>query len=132
MAVRPLFFSTPRNSSAALSASADTSYTAPTNFCTVITGVAGGTRVVEVVVQMTATVSAATMVRLFRHDSSGSGTWHLWDEITIAASAGSQSVRQTRVSQSYANLVLPSANWSLRATVHTANAGVVHAEAFDA
>lgn len=127
MAAEPAFAVTPRIGAVALSGSADTSYTAPTNVVTVITGVAAGTRIGEVSVQMTGTVSAATMVRLWLFDSTGSGTYYLFDEIPIAAATGSQSVRQTRMSTSYANLVLPGSNWSLRATVHTVNAGVVMA-----
>lgn len=128
MAVNPQFAATPRIGAAALPASADTSYTAPTNFATVITGVAAGTRIAEVVVQMTATVASATMVRLFLNDGT---TNYLFDEIPIAAATGSQSVRQTRVSVLYNNLILPSNSWSLRATVHTVNAGTVTALAAD-
>ena len=122
MAVNPQFAVTPRIGSIALAA-ADTSYTAPTNTATVITGVAAGTRIAEVVVQMTAT-TVATTVRLFLHD----GTSHyLFDEITIAAATGSQTVKQTRVSTTYNNLILPSASWSLRATVHSTHTGIVTA-----
>lgn len=124
MATSPVFAVTPRIGSVALSGTADTSYSSPTAIVTVITGVAAGTRISEVVVQMTATVSSATMVRLFLYDGS---TYYLWDEIAIAAATGSQSVKQTRVSTTYNNLILPSASWSLRATVHTVNAGVVTA-----
>ena len=124
MALNPQFASTPRIGAAALTGVADTSYTAPTSFANVITGVAAGTRIAEVVVQMTGTVSSATMVRLFLHD----GTNHfLHDEIPIAAATGSQSVRQSRVSVLYNNLILPSGSWSLRATCHTNNAGTVTA-----
>lgn len=124
MATSPAFATVPRIGAAALNASADTSYTAPTNTATIITGAATGTRVAEVVIQMTATVSSATMVRLFLHDGS---THYLLDEVPIAAATGSQSVRQTRVSIGFNNLILPSSSWSLRATCHTANAGVVTA-----
>jgi hypothetical protein len=127
MATEPSFAVTPRIGSVALAA-ADTSYTAPANFATVLTGAATGTRVAEVLVQMTATVASATMVRLFLHDGT---TYSLFDEITIASSTGSQSVKQSRVSTTYSNLILPSASWSLRATVHSANAGVVIALAAD-
>jgi hypothetical protein len=123
MALNPQFAVTPRIGSVAL-ASAETSYTAPTSVATVITGVSAGTRVAEVVVQMTATVSSATMVRLFLYDGSN---YFLFDEVAIPAATGSQSGKQTRVSTSYANLVLPSSSWSLVATVHTSNAGIVTA-----
>lgn len=124
MATSPAFATTPRIGSVALSGSAETSYTAPTHVVTVITGVAAGTRIAEVVVQMTATVSSATMVRLFLYDGSN---YYLFDEVAIPAATGSQSVKQTRVATTYSNLVLPSSSWSLRAAVHTVNAGIVTA-----
>lgn len=123
MATTPAFATTPRVSVGSIG-TADTSYTAPTNVATVITGVAAGTRVAEVVVQMTAQVASATMVRLFLHDGS---SYYLFDEVAIPAASGSQSVKQTRVSTTYNNLILPSNSWSLRATVHTSNAGMVTA-----
>lgn len=124
MAASPSFAATPRIGSVALTGSADTSYTAPSSVATVITGGSSGTRVNEVVVQMTATVSSATMVRLFLHDGT---TYYLFDEVAISASTGSTTVKQTRVSVTYNNLILPSSSWSLRATCHTANAGAVTA-----
>ena len=123
MAASPTFASTPRIGAVAL-ASADTSYTTPSNVATVITGAAAGTRIDQVVVQMTATVSSSTIVRLFLYDGT---TYFLFDEVTIAAATGSQSVAQTRVVRRYDALVLPSSSWSLRATVHTSNAGNVQA-----
>lgn len=124
MANSPVFATVPRIGSKPLTGVAETSYTAPTSAATVITGAATGTRIAEVVVQMTATVASATMVRLFLHDGTN---YTLLDEVPIAAATGSQSVRQTRVSIGFNNLILPSADWSLRATCHTANAGVVTA-----
>lgn len=123
MAAEPAFAVTPRIGSVSLG-SAETSYTAPTNVATVITGASTGTRIAEVVVQMNATVSSATMVRLFLYDGSG---YLLFDEVAIPAATGSQSVKQTRVSATYNNLVLPNNNWSLRATVHSSNGGIVTA-----
>lgn len=123
MASSPAFATIPRISTGSVS-TADTSYTAPTNVATVITGVTAGTRIAEVVVQMTATVASATMVRLFLHDGS---SYFLFDEVAIPAATGSQSVKQTRVSTTYNNLILPNNSWSLRATVHTSNSGIVTA-----
>lgn len=123
MATEPAFAVTPRIGAVALAA-ADTSYTAPTNVATVITGAATGTRIAEVVVQMNATVSSATMVRLFLYDGT---SYFLFDEVAIPTSTGSQSVKQSRVSTFYSNLILPSGSWSLRATVHSSNAGIVTA-----
>lgn len=122
MATNPAFATTPRVGAAALTGTADTSYTSPTSVATVITGVAAGTRIAEVVVQMTATVSTATMVRLWLYDGT---TYTLFDEVLIAAATGAQGVKQTRASIPYNNLILPSSSWSLRATCHTTNAGVV-------
>ena len=122
MATNPAFAVTPRVGSVALTGTAETSYTAPTSVATVITGVTAGTRIAEVVVHMTATVSTATMVRLFLYDGT---TYFLFDEVLIAAATGAQGVKQTRVSTLYNNLILPSSSWSLRATCHTTNAGVV-------
>lgn len=124
MATSPTFATIPRVGSVALTGTADTSYTAPTSVATVITGVTAGTRIAEVVVQMTATVSAATMVRLFLYDGT---TYYLFDEVLIGVATGAQGVKQTRVSTLYNNLILPSSSWSLRATCHTTNAGVVTA-----
>lgn len=117
MATAPAFATTPRIGAVSI-ATADSSYTAPTNVGTVITGVAAGTRIAEVVVKCAAT-SAAAIVRLFLHDGT---TYWLLDEVTIAAATGSSTVQQTRVSVVYNNLILPSASWSLRATTSVSQA----------
>jgi hypothetical protein len=57
------------------------------------------------------------MVRLFLYDGT---TYRLFDEISIAAATVSASVKATRVSTLYNNLVLPSASWSLVASTHNA------------
>lgn len=116
MATSPAFAVTPRIGAVSI-ATADSSYTAPTNVGTVITGVAAGTRIAEVVVKCAAT-SAAAIVRLFLYD----GTYWLFDEVTVAAATGSATVQQTRVSVVYNNLILPSASWSLRATTSVSQA----------
>ena len=122
MAAKPVFATTPRISSVAIS-TLEASLTAPTNFGTVITGVAAGTRVAEIVVKCAAT-STAGMVRLFLHDGT---SYYLFDEIVVAAATSSASVATTRVSTSYNNLVLPSGSWTVRATTSVAQAIVVTA-----
>jgi hypothetical protein len=117
MATSPAFATTPRIGAVSI-ATADSSYTAPTNVGTVITGVAAGTRIAEVVVKCAAT-SAAAIVRLFLYDGT---TYWLFDEVTVAAATGSSTVQQTRVSVVYNNLILPSASWSLRATTSVSQA----------
>jgi hypothetical protein len=117
MATSPAFATTPRIGAVSI-ATADSSYTAPSNVGTVLTGVAAGTRIAEVVVKNAAT-SAAAIVRLFLYDGT---TYYLFDEVTIAAATGSSTVQQTRVSTVYNNLILPSASWSLRATTSVSQA----------
>ena len=117
MATSPAFATTPRIGAVSI-ATADSSYTAPTNVGTVLTGVAAGTRISEVVVKCAAT-SAAAIVRLFLYDGT---TYWLFDEVTITAATGSSTVQQTRVSVVYNNLILPSASWSLRATTSVSQA----------
>jgi hypothetical protein len=111
MATSPAFAITPRIGAVSI-ATAEASYTAPTNFGVLITGAATGTRVAELVVKLAAT-SAAAIVRVFLYD--GTTYWH-FDEITVAAATGSSTVQQTRVSTAYNNLILPSASWSIRVT----------------
>lgn len=111
MATSPAFATTPRMSSVSI-ATADSSYTAPTNVGTLITGVTAGTRVAEIVVKCAAASSAA-IVRVFLYD----GTYWLFDEISVAAVASpSATAATTRVSTLYTNLILPSSSWSVRVT----------------
>lgn len=117
MAAAPTFAVTPRIGAVSI-ATADSSYTAPTNVGTVLTGVAAGTRVNEVVIKSAAT-SAAAVVRLFLFDGT---TYWLFDEVVIAAVTGSSTAVTNRVRLTYDNLVLPSASWSLRATTSVSQA----------
>jgi hypothetical protein len=125
MATTPAFAVTPRIGAVSI-ATADSSYTAPTNVGTLITGASTGTRIAELVVKCAAT-SAAAIVRVFLYDGT---TYWLFDEITVAAATGSSTVQQTRVSTTYTNLILPSASWSLR--VATSIAQTTHVTAFGA
>ena len=111
MATSPQFAVTPKIGAVSI-ATAETSYTAPTNVGTLITGAASGTRIAEIVVKMAAT-SAAAIVRIFLYDGT---TYWLFDEVTVAAATGSNTVPQTRVSAVYGNLILPSNLWSVRVT----------------
>ena len=117
MASNPVFAVTPRIGAVSV-ATADSSYTAPTNVGTLITGASTGTRIAEIVVKNAAT-SAAAVVRIFLHDGT---TYWLFDEYTVAAATGSATVQQTRVSTTYSNLILPSASWSLRVTTSVSQA----------
>lgn len=117
MAAEPVFAVTPRIGSVSI-ATADSSYTAPTNVGTLITGVAAGTRVNEIVVKCAAT-SAAAVVRIFLHDGT---TYWLFDEVLVAAATGSSTVMQFRFTKTYDNLVLPSSSWSVRVTTSVSQA----------
>lgn len=128
MATSPAFAVTPRIAAVSV-ATADSSYTAPTSVGTLITGVAAGTRVNEIVVKCAAT-SAAAIVRIFLYDSTASAYW-LFDEIVVAAATGSATVAQTRVSTTYNNLILPSGSWSVRVTTSVSQATHVTALAAD-
>ena len=111
MATSPQFAVTPRIGAVSI-ATADSSYTAPTNVGTLITGASTGTRIAEIVVKMAAT-STAAIVRIFLYD--GTNYW-IFDELTVAAATGSATVQQTRVSTTYNNLILPNSLWSVRVT----------------
>lgn len=124
MAVTPNFTSTSRLATASVSA-ANTNRDGTGTIVTVLTGVAAGTKVFEVDVQMTVT-STAGMVRLFLSSDSGT-TWKLFDEVAIAAATVSASVKGTRVATQYTNLILSSASWVLGAATHNAEASVVTA-----
>jgi hypothetical protein len=124
MATTPNFTSTSRLATAAVS-TANTNRDGTGTIVSVITGVAAGTKVFEVDVQMIVT-STAGMVRLFLSSDTGS-TWKLFDEVAIAAATVSASVKGTRVATQYTNLILPSASWILGASTHNAEASVVTA-----
>ena len=117
MALEPAFAVTPRIGSVSV-ATQDTSLTAPTSFGTLITGVAAGTRVAEIVVKVAAGF-AASVVRVFLFDGTN---YFLFDEIALTAVASSNTAASARVSTLYNNLVLPSASWSVRVTTTIAQA----------
>ena len=117
MAASPVFAVTPRISTVSV-ATADSSYTSPTNVGTLITGASTGTRINEIVVKNAAT-SAAAIVRIFLYDGT---TYWLFDEVTVAAATASSTVQTSRVSTLYTNLILPSSSWSVRVTTSVAQA----------
>lgn len=74
-------------------------------------GAKNGTRIAEVVVQATGT-TVAGLARVFISGASLSSP-SLFDEITIAAATPSASVKATRISTTYNNLVLQSGQYLL-------------------
>lgn len=128
MATDPAFAATPRIGSVSIS-TADSSFTSPTNVGTVITGVAAGTRIAEVVVKVAVSgASTAAVVRLWLHDGTN---YFLFDEIALVAATSSASVVSTRGRATYDNLILPSASWSLRASTSVGQVTHVTALAAD-
>lgn len=124
MATSPAFVSTPRIGRANLSA-ANTAIDGTGTIATLITGVAAGTRILEVATQCSAT-SAAALVNLFLSLDGGT-TWGLFDQVTISAGTVSTTVKGNRNFALYTNLVLPGANASLGCTTTIAQATQVFA-----
>jgi hypothetical protein len=125
MATTPSFAVTPRIGLVQVTA-ANTARDGTGTIATVLTGVASGTKVNEVVIHATVTTTAG-MVRLFLHDGTNA---RLFDEIPIAAVTVSSTNPAVRHSRTYGNLVLPSTSWSLRAS--TEKAEVMNVMAFAA
>ena len=117
MAVNPAFASTPRVGSAQVS-TANTNRDGTGTIADVLTGVAAGTRVFEVVVQATVTTTAG-MVRLYYYD--GTNT-RLLDEITVTAVTVGASTPAFRAARRYDNVVLAGSTHKLQASTHNAEA----------
>lgn len=115
MASGPAFSATPRIGTAALSA-ANTNRDGTGTIVDVLTGVAAGTRIEEVLIEATATTTAG-VIRLFLYNGT---TSVLFDEILVSAATPSGTVAAFRASRQYANLVLPSASWKLQAATNNA------------
>jgi hypothetical protein len=115
MALEPAFAVTPRIGAVNV-ATANTNRDGTGTVATLITGAATGTRIAEIVVQARVTTTAG-MVRIFLYDGT---TYRFFDEVAIAAATVSGTVKGTRVSTLYGNLVLPNASWSLVVSTHNA------------
>lgn len=115
MADSPAFAVTPRIASVNI-ATANTNRDGTGTVATLITGASTGTRIAEIVVQARVTTTAG-MVRIFLYDGT---TYRFFDEVSIAAATVSASVKGTRVSTTYNNLILPSASWSIVVATHNA------------
>jgi hypothetical protein len=115
MALEPAFAVTPRIGAVNV-ATANTNRDGTGTVATLIQGASTGTRVVEIVCQARVTTTAG-MVRIFLYDGT---TYRFFDEVAIAAATVSASVKGTRVSTLYSNLVLPNASWSLVVSTHNA------------
>lgn len=112
MATAPAYAATPVLWSGLVPATADTSFTAPTNVTTLGTAGASGTKITEINVLPVGTVVAG-LVNVFAYDGTN---YRLWDSYTIAAGTVNTTTAPVRQVFTYDNLVLPSSSWSLRVT----------------
>lgn len=115
MASAPAYASTPVIWAGLVPATADTSFTAPTNVTTLGSAGTNGTKISEIDVEPVATVVAA-LVNIFAFDGAA---YHLVESVTIAAATVSTTAAPVKQQFFYDNLVLPS-GWSLRCTVTVA------------
>lgn len=115
MATSPQFASTPRIGLGQVS-TANTNRDGTGTLANIITGVAAGTKIQEILIQATGTTTAG-MVRLYLFDGTNN---RLFDEFVVSAITVGASTAAFKTSKSYDNLTLPSASWTLRASTHNA------------
>jgi hypothetical protein len=113
MAANPAFAATPRIGMGQVTA-ANTNRDGTGTIATILTGVAAGTRINEIVIEATATTTAG-MVRLYLHDGTNA---RLFDEFVVVAITPAAATAAFRATKTYDNLVLASASWSIRASTH--------------
>jgi hypothetical protein len=118
MASNPVFAVTPRIGMGQVSVANANRDGVTGTYVDIIVGASTGTRVAEIVIQATVTTTAG-MVRLFITD--GVST-RMFDEVAVAAATVSATVKGTRLSTTYNNLILPNASWKIIASTHNANA----------
>jgi len=123
MATTPNFTGTPRVTAASVS-TANTNRDGTGTIVDVMTGATNGTKIQEIVIKSTGD-PADSIVTLFLND--GTTNW-LYDEIDLGnPAAGSTTVTAYRTVAQYANLILPSTSWKLRAAITVApTAGVIN------
>ena len=117
MASTPSFTSTPRVGVANVAA-ANTNRDGTGTITALISGAAAGTKITSITAQAAVTTTAG-MVRIFI-TTDGASTWRLFDELAIAAATVSASVKGTRISTTYTDLVLADASHRLGCTTHNA------------
>ena len=123
MASTPNFTGTPRIGVASVS-TANTNRDGTGTIVDIITGVAAGTKINEVVIKSTGN-PADSIVTLFVYD--GTTSW-LFDEVDLGdPAAASATVTGYRINVFYDNLILPSSSHKLQAAITVApTAGVVN------
>lgn len=115
MAVSPTY-TVGRSPAVANVATGNTARDGSGTITTLLTAVAAGTKVFEVVAQPAVTTTAG-MVRLFL-SSDGGSTWALFDELPIPAQTVGAGAAGARVRKVYDNLVLVGTSAKLGCTTH--------------
>lgn len=113
MAATPAFASTPRIAGA-LVVTANTGHDGTGTLATLITGVAAGTKIERIVTTAMGTTvpqPAASKLNFFLYDGS---TYYLYDSWVLTNTAASATAAGYREERAYADLILPSAAWSLK------------------
>ena len=126
MALQAAYAATPVIGSAELTTADTTTRGTPTTVGTVITGGASGTRLSKIIIQGAGTTIAG-LIRLWLYDGTN---YRMIKEVAVPAktvSSTSPDLPQTILSEStnidLLPITLPSASWSLRATVTTTQTG---------
>jgi hypothetical protein len=125
MSTQPTFASNPRLTDVATVSAANTNRDGTGTIVTVATGSAAGFKVNQVVTQPIVTTTAG-MIRLYISTDTGT-TWHLYDEIPVAAVTASGSVPAARNEVNYTSLVLFGTANLLGASTNNAEAHRVYA-----
>jgi hypothetical protein len=115
MATSPAFASTPKFGSAAVSATADNSWTSFTNSVSLLTSGASGSKVEEVVFQGIG-VTLAGVVNLVLYDGTN---YSLIDQVKFLGVTGSTTAPAERFVRTYSNLLIPATGgttYTLRAS----------------
>src|SRR5215831_17879044 len=108
MAASPVFAATPRLMAVSVSATADTSWTAPTTTATVGSGGSSGTKVSQIDVMPVGT-TVAGVINIFAYDGT---TYTLLESVQVSAVSASTTVPVVKIASfTYDNLNLPSSSW---------------------
>lgn len=116
MATTPQFASTPLLGSATVSATAETSYTAPTHTVTVVSAGANGSKIEQVDFAATGTTLAG-FIQLYLFDGSN---YHAIGSQLVTVVTPSTTTAPFFASQFFSNLILPN-TWTLTAASFTAS-----------
>lgn len=120
MATAPQYAGTVLMGSGAVSATADTSYTAPTNITTIVTAGTSGSKIDEIVFMGDGSTVAGT-VNVFLFDGSN---YHIYDSVGVVAVTAGAQAPPWRMVKTYANLLIAN-GWSLRVTSTVASQLIV-------